>query len=103
MSSLNLVILSGTITAEPSFEYSAETGKTSARILVTTLAKAPNRRIDVLPAIYRPISDEDHDRIADLRRGDGVWVTGSLRRSPGQGANMVEFVATDVQIKERTV
>lgn len=96
---LNIVVMGGRLAAAPEVR-TLHGGAGLVRYLVTTRSEAPRRRIDVVPVV---LWDPD-DEAMGLKRGDGVWVTGSIQRrfwsDSRQRRSRVEVVAHHVEKRE---
>lgn len=72
---LNIVVIAGSLAAAPEVR-SFDNGSSLVRILVTTRAEEPRRRVDVIPVV---LWDADEDAMS-LERGERVWVAGAVQR-----------------------
>ena len=102
---LNLVVLSGTLSAPPELRQFAS-GSQLVRYLVTVRSAEPKRRVDVVPVtVWNP-----EERLLELQpeKGRRIWVAGSVRRrfwEAEQGrrsrlelvAQFIDFPATEAE------
>lgn len=72
---LNIVVLSGRLAAAPEIRV-FESGARLGRVLLTVKSEEPRTRTDVIPIT---MWDPD-DQIPSLRRGDALWVNGTVQR-----------------------
>ena len=96
---LNLIVLSGTLSAAPDLRE-FDSGARLLRLLVTTRRSEPRRRVDVIPVtLWDPPADLLEK---DLERGSRVWVSGSAQRrfweSKEGRRNRVEVVADHIVV-----
>ncbi len=99
---LNLIVLAGTVAAEPDIQ-TFESGSSLMRLLVVVRSTEPRSRIDVIPVVqWDPHPDDIPDGPI---RGRGVWVVGAVQRrfwSQDDGrTSRIEVVANEVVIRER--
>jgi len=72
---LNIVVLAGALATAPELRE-FESGARLARLLITVRSQHPRVRTDVIPV---SVWDPDHS-VAELERGDRVWITGTAQR-----------------------
>lgn len=102
---LNMAIVCGTIAADPEVNY-FNSGGANVRVLITTKTETPRRRVDVIPVTYWFETDEDNKMALDLKRGERIWVTGTIQRrfwSEGANRSRIEIVAHAIDRKEAEV
>jgi single-stranded DNA-binding protein len=79
---LNMVVLAGTISADPEIRE-FDSGNRNVRFLVTTKSEKPRRRVDVVPVVMWA-SDVGEERFNEmtlaLQKGKRVWVPGTIQR-----------------------
>lgn len=92
---LNIVVLVGTLATTPELQE-FESGASLARLLLTVRSTEPRRRTDVIPVSHWGPAPW----MADLARGDRLWVTGATQRRferQGHGRHSrLEVVAHEV-------
>ncbi len=102
---LNLTVLAGRVTAEPSLTH-FESGRVMVKALVTVRSEGERRRIDVIPVVWWDPSDEfvalmDAERPL---RGRGIWIAGQVQRrfwsdTPDNRRSVTEVVAHEMRIQ----
>ena len=101
---LNIVVLSGTIAAEPEVRR-FPSGSTLIRYLITVRSEAPRRRVDVIPVtLWDPPAVSLDALDGPPIRGRSVWAVGSAQRrfwsSDGARTSRIEVVAHIVELRE---
>ena len=95
---LNLVVLSGRLSAEPEVRV-FESGARLVRYLVT-VRNAPPRRVDVIPVtLWDPTEDQ-----TEAERGQRIWIAGSVQRrfweeGTGGRRSRLEVIAENVSFR----
>jgi single-stranded DNA-binding protein len=99
---LNLVVMSGRLVVPPEHQTWGDIGAT--RLLVCVTSERPHRRVDLVPVVLSEPLDPAVGR--RLVPGQGVWLTGAVRRqfrepSPhGAPQSRIEVVAEHVTLRD---
>lgn len=98
---LNLIVLCGRLATDGELRV-FDSGTRLIRYLVTTRGEYPRRRVDVIPVTLWDPADDLVDQPG--RKGDRVWVCGSVQRrfweSPDGRRSRVEVVAEQVNFRD---
>ena len=101
---MNMVVLAGRLATDANIR-TFETGATVAELLVVVKQEEPRPRVDVIPVtMWNP----DTDEVGTWRKGERVWVAGTIQRKFWSDNNenrtsRIQIVALEVSINKEEV